>query len=229
MKGKLIVFEGISGTGKETQAKLLQEYLGKLGITCQIVFHPSAELKAILSEWRKNRNIDHVSEVYFLFADRYNRVQEIINPALARGEWLISLRNSVSALVYQGKTPSECTWIQKEFARFEPTPDVLFFFDMTPEEAMTRIEKRRRETGEPLGYFETKEHLYEKRKKYELVLKTIPHVRIDASQSVETIHRNIRMGILRLAKNDPRRYGVIGADKSIEWINERLSHQKKVN
>lgn len=205
MSGKLIVFEGISGTGKETQAKLLAQYLEKRGISARIVYHPSPELKAILNQWRRTRNIDHVSETYFLLADRYNRVQQVIKPALAKGEWIISLRSWVSALAYQGKTTSDRQHITKEFGWFEPTPDVLFFFDMTPEEAILRIEKRSRETGEPLGYFETKEHLYKKRKKYELVLKTIPHVRIDASQSVEIIHRNIRMSISRIAKNGQKR------------------------
>lgn len=226
-KGKLIVFEGISGTGKETQAKLLRDYLGSLGIKSHIVYHPSPELKEILSEWREKRHIDYISESYFLLADRYDRVRQIIKPALARGEWVISLRNWVSALVYQAKTKSDREYIRKEFGWFEPKPDRLFFFDITPEEAMKRVEKRSKEFGEPLGYFETREHLYEKSKTYDLVLKAIPHVRIDASQSVETIHRTIRKGILRLAKRDPRRYGVIGADKSVEWVNERLSHQKK--
>lgn len=205
MSGKLIVFEGISGTGKETQAKLLHEYLATRGIKSQIVYHPSPELKAILFQWRKTRHIDHVSEAYFLLADRYDRVRQVIKPTLARGEWVICLRNWVSALVYQAKTPEERTWITQEFFRFEPKPDVLFFFDITPDAAMKRIIKRRKETGEPLGHFETKEHLYEKRKKYELILKTISHIRIDASQSVDIMHHNIHIEISRLAKNDQKR------------------------
>jgi len=51
--GKLIVFEGVSGTGKETQAKLLQKYLAAHHIRSQIVFHPSPRLKEILSEEEK--------------------------------------------------------------------------------------------------------------------------------------------------------------------------------
>ncbi len=200
MRGKLIVFEGISGTGKETQAKLLQQHLASRKIPSIIVYHPSPELKTILSGWRKKRHIDNISEAYFLLADRYDRVRQIIKPALEKGEWVVCIRNWISALVYQAKTKSDRVYLQKEFGWFEPEPDRLFFFDITPGEAMKRIEKRHEGTGEPLGYFETKEHLYEKRKQYDLVLKTIPHVRIDASQSAETIHRTIRKGIVRLAK-----------------------------
>lgn len=189
--GKLIVLEGISGTGKETQAKLLKDYLAKHGIAARIVYHPSPELKEILSQWRKTRKIDHVSEAYFLMADRYNRVQKVIKPALADGEWVISLRNRVSALVYQAKTPKDRSWISKEFARFEPKPDLLFFFDITPEDALTRIIKRHKETGEALGKFETPAHLADKLRRYRSVMRTTPHVRIDASETVSSIHDHI--------------------------------------
>jgi len=163
-KGKLIVFEGISGTGKETQARLLATYLGKQGIKANIVYHPSPELKEILVSWRKNRQIDHVSEAYFLLADCYNRVRQVIKPALARGEWIIGLRNWVSALIYQAKTPADRQYLKKEFLWFEPPPDLLFFFEISPQKALARIKARHYQTGEPLGKFETLNLLAEKGK-----------------------------------------------------------------
>lgn len=190
-KGKLIVLEGISGTGKETQAKLLKEYLASKGIVSHIVFHPTPDLKEVLSVWRRNRSIDHITEIYLLLADRSDRVRQVINPALARGEWVISLRNSLSALVYQAKTPKERAWTTKEFSRFEPEPDLLFFFDITPEAAITRIKKRHDETGEAIGKFETPGHLAQKRAAYLSVLQSIKHTRIDANQSVSNIHTQI--------------------------------------
>lgn len=195
MHGKFIVLEGISGTGKETQAKLLKEYLADTGIPSQIVYHPTPELKEVLSTWRKSRSIDHITEMYLLLADRSDRVRQVIKPAISKGEWVISLRNWVSALVYQAKTAEERAWVTQEFSRFEPTPDYLFFFDLTPEEAMTRITKRHQETGEPLGKFETLEHLSQKRASYQEVLQSLPHIRIDANQSIETIHQHIQQRI----------------------------------
>lgn len=186
-RGKLIVFEGISGTGKETQAKLLCDYLGSLGIKSHIVYHPSPELKTILSEWRKNRHIDYISESYFLLADRYDRVRQIIKPALETGEWVISLRSWVSALVYQAKTKSDREYIRKEFGWFEPKANYLFYFDIDAARALVRIKKR----GEPRGSFETREKLFEKRNAYQSVLRAIPHITIDASGSIETIHRRL--------------------------------------
>lgn len=190
-RGKLIVFESTSGTGKETQAKLLLKYLSDRGIKSRVVYHPSPELKEILSQWRKTRNIDHISEAYFLLADRANRVEGVINPALGRGEWVISLRSWISALVYQAKTASDRRHFTKEFSSFEPKPDLLFFFDLTPEAALARVMKRHSETGEALGKFETPDLLRQKADAYQSVLKHIPHITIDASQSIEKIHQDI--------------------------------------
>lgn len=194
-QGKLIVFEGISGTGKETQAKLLKKALAAKGIKSHIVYHPTPELKSILSKWRSQRKIDHISEVYFLLADRADRVRQIILPALARGEWVISLRSWISALVYQGKTDDERNWIAHEFSHVEPQGDTVFFFDITPKAALVRIMKRHQDTGEALGKFETPERLKEKKEAYEEVLSQVPHVRVDAGATIQNIHAEIRSSL----------------------------------
>lgn len=191
-KGKFIVFEGVSGTGKETQAKLLSAVLKKqYGITSSVIFHPTPELKNILHDWRHGRDIGDDTEVYLLLADRSNRVARGILPALANGQWIISLRNYVSALVYQGKTPENRRWIKKEFESFEPTPDVLYHFHISPKDALERIQRRHKLTGEAFGKFETLSLLEEKNKKYREVLSDIPHIPIDAAQSIEKIHGTI--------------------------------------
>ena len=199
-KGKLVVFEGISGTGKETQAKLLKDYLGKKGIVAHIVYHPTSELKEILATWRKNRHIDHLTEVYLLLADRRDRMSQVILPALKRGEWVISLRNFVSALVYQGHTSAQRAWIAHEFSHIEHEPDYLFWFDITPVAALARVMKRHQETGEPLGKFETPEHLADKRKKFQTVLRDFSFYKIDAACTIEQIHESITGVILPVAK-----------------------------
>lgn len=191
-KGKFIVFEGISGTGKETQAKLLLDYLKKKGIKTQIVYHPSLELKEVLSRWRKNRNIDNITEAYLLLADRYDMVRRIIKPALSQGEYVISLRNFVSALVYQAKNETDRDFMRKEFRWFEPEPDMLFYFDLTPDEALSRINKRHEQTGENYGKFETQENLKIKLISYRTVMKEITHIKIDAGNSIDEIHNQIR-------------------------------------
>lgn len=173
MKGKLIVFEGISGTGKETQAKLLKKYLLSRGIISHIVFHPSPSLKP------KLRKATVSEQIQLLVADRADRVKHFIIPALSRGEWVISLRNWVSAQVYQGDGES--------VKKVDLLPDWLFYFDIAPYGAMQRIESR----GETRGMYETMKLLNEKRKKYKEVLKNIPHITIDAGQSIDDIAANV--------------------------------------
>lgn len=190
-QGKLIVFEGVSGTGKETQAKLLQRYLEKKHIQSVIVYHPTPELKELLLNWRKQRHIDVTTEVYLLLADRYDRVRQVIDPALEKGHWVISLRSCLSAEVYQGVTPSIRQWIRKEFSRFEPTPYRIIHFTITPEQALKRIMKRHEETGETIGRFENTRALEDKQHAYREVFRHITHISIDAAEDISTIHNKI--------------------------------------
>jgi dTMP kinase len=190
-KGVFIVFEGISGTGKETQAIHLAKFLSEQKKKTRIVYHPSPDLKPILVAWRKNRNIGAVSEVYLLLADRSDRVRQEIRPALGRGEWVISLRNYVSALVYQGSSREEQHWIMQEFLRFEPKPTILFYFDIAPGVARDRILARQKKTDEPVGRFESLQELSKRRGIYHRILRNIPHISIHAERPIHKVHKEI--------------------------------------
>ncbi|MBI5613415.1 dTMP kinase [Candidatus Gottesmanbacteria bacterium] len=193
MHGKLIVFEGISGTGKETQAKLLQESLKERKIVSHIVYHPASEVKSFLSYYKKERRGDWKTLVYLLLADRYCWVNEKIKPALLKGEWVISLRSYISALVYQGESVTDRAWIQRQFAEFEPVPSSLFYFDIDPKIALTRIMTRHEKTGEPLGSYETRKLLTKMRNRYLSVIQTVElhsHT-LDAAHSVKNLHKEI--------------------------------------
>lgn len=198
-KGKFIVFEGISGTGKETQARLLVEYLKTKSITAHIVYHPSSELKPLMKKWLQDRQADWKTIVYLLLADRYNRVSTFINPALERGEWVISLRNYVSAIVYQGESDETREWIKKQFLQFEPRANALIYFYIDPAKAFERILKRHQETGEALGRFETLQKLKEKRSLYRKVLKTISHFSVPAGKTRDIVHALIIDSLKRIS------------------------------
>lgn len=200
-KGKLIVFEGISGTGKETQAKLLTDYLFEQGVSAHIVYHPSPDVKLLLSGWRKERHIDHMTEVYLLLADRYDRVRQRIEPALDRGEWVISLRNYISALVYQGKTERDRRFIREQFGRFDPPADFLFFFDIDPQRAYERVLERNEQTGESLGTYEALDTLKEMGERYRRIFAKIAHIAVRAGSSTQGVHGQIRQHVVVHDKN----------------------------
>jgi dTMP kinase len=178
-QGTFIVFEGVSGTGKETQAKLLQEYLKNKGIVSHIVFHPTSALKPALRKAKSPQE-----QISLLAHDRKKIVDSVIIPALAKGQWVISLRNYVSAMVYQGD--------KEKVKKIDIQPDVLFYFDILPDIAMERIISR----GETRGKYEKINLLTEKRKKYKEVLSHIPHITIDAVASIDDIHKKVMKCIL---------------------------------
>jgi len=195
MKGTYIVFEGISGTGKETQAKLLKTWLSKRQITAHIEYHPTLYAKELLSLWRTKRHIDYVAEAYILLADRYTRITQIVKPALDKGDWVISLRSYISALVYQANTEKDCRDFQSKFLKFEPKPDYLFYFSLSPRKALARIVSRHHDTGEAIGKFENLPALSEKLSRYTHVLRSIPHIALDSTKTIDELHTSIRSSI----------------------------------
>ncbi|OGK16556.1 dTMP kinase [Candidatus Roizmanbacteria bacterium RIFCSPHIGHO2_01_FULL_39_12c] len=186
-----MVFEGISGTGKETQAKLLAEFLQKKGEKPEIVYHPTPEMKNILKLWRQNNN-EIFSEVFFFLADRFAMVKNKILPALKSGKTVISLRNPISSLVYQAENQFHLDLINYLYSTFDPLPDIVFWFDIKPEVAYQRIESRTKKTGEEKGKFEKLNLLKANSQKYIKILKEFKNViRIDAEKSIDEIHQNI--------------------------------------
>lgn len=190
-KGKFIVFEGTSGTGKETQAKRLKKFLEKRGFKTKILYHPTKRLKNTLKKWRKD-NIDLFTEALMFIADRHDVISQSLLPALKNGKVVISLRNEISTLVYQARTKEEINLFEYLYGLFAPEPDIIFYFRFKPEKALERILKRTRETGEERGKFENIKDLKAKRKRYQKIIKRYKNViRLDASLSKDKIHKRI--------------------------------------
>lgn len=197
-QGRLIVFEGISGTGKETQAKRLSRYLRAQGRSNLIIHHPTPNLKEMLNLWRKEKR-GLFPEAFFFIGDRFDSTQKKILPALKAGKIVISLRNRVSTLVYQVSNRWQEELIDYLYSIFEPVPDAIFYFYLKPETALARIEKRTKETGEKKGRFEKLVLLKKKQNRYKRILKDFKNViQVDASKSVDEVHQHIVHSILKL-------------------------------
>lgn len=104
-KGKYIVIEGGDGTGKTTQADLLQQYLESKG---KKVIHlkepggsPVAEaIRSVILDGTLERT--PMTNILLFTANRHELWHSKIKPALERGTWVISTRNYWSTLAYQG-------------------------------------------------------------------------------------------------------------------------------
>lgn len=104
-RGRFVVFEGGDGSGKSTQAARLAVWLRAQGVAAVETFEPGAGATgAVLRELLLHgpETVTPVAEALLMAADRAQHVATEIEPALARGDWVLSDRYVPSSLVYQG-------------------------------------------------------------------------------------------------------------------------------
>ena len=188
-EGKLIVFEGIDGSGKTTISKLFSEYLSKNKINSSWFREPSD------SKWGKKirkladlkDSIPIEDEFQYFLKDRKWDVKNNINPALERGEIVILDRYYFSSACYQGARGLDVKKIIEENRKFSPEPDLLFLIDVDIPTAMKRI-KRSRVTEAKL--FEKESFLLKVRKNY-LELKYDFIWKIDGTGKIEKVTKEV--------------------------------------
>ena len=142
---KFITFEGIDGCGKSTQAKLLLEYMNKSGVETVLVREPggtniSESIREILLHSSSGQMGDR-TESLLMTASRAQLTQEVIIPNMDQGKFVIADRYSDSTLAYQGGGRNlDIEWLIKlnNYATFTLLPDITFFVDIRPEEALRR-------------------------------------------------------------------------------------------
>jgi len=103
---RFIVLEGIDGAGKSSQVAALVEWLGQRGCRVTTCRDPGATaagdaIREILLD-RHDLQLTATAEMLLYMAARAQLVAEVIEPALARGEWVVSDRYLLSNVVYQG-------------------------------------------------------------------------------------------------------------------------------
>jgi dTMP kinase len=188
--GKFVVLEGISGSGKDTQAKLLSDYLVSQGKKARVVNHPTEFFKGIWKQWREEVD-DRNSELFMLLADRVRMVLSEILPALKRGEIVISTRSSVSAQAYQASGGVDESLMRFMFT-FEPVADLLVYLDLPVEMALERADERVKKGSEQdRGFFGDRQT--KQKEQYEKVMVAYPNIiRIDAGGSVEEVFELVK-------------------------------------
>ena len=140
-----ISFEGIDGSGKSTQAKLLIERLNSNSIETCFVREPggtkiSEEIRKILLDDRAEE-MSSRTEALLMCASRAQLTKNIIMPELKSGKWVIADRYSDSTLAYQGGGRGiDLDWLVKlnEFATFGTQPDVTFYIDVDSDIGLQR-------------------------------------------------------------------------------------------
>ncbi|PCJ72988.1 MAG: dTMP kinase [Rhodobacteraceae bacterium] len=143
-KGVFLTFEGIDGSGKSSQAKILADALRERGHSVVLTREPGGspgaeEIRKLLVEGDPNRWSPE-TEILLFYAARRDHVERTILPALEHGDIVISDRFADSTRVYQGAVRADLREtvdaIHDRMIGFEP--DRTFIIDMDPDAALSR-------------------------------------------------------------------------------------------
>ena len=156
-RGLLIVFEGIDGSGKSTQCRMLADLLNKKGIANISLAEPTRgkwgmKIRQLLAKGRNG--ISANEELEWFMNDRREDVKQNIEPALKAGKVVLMDRYYFSTAAYQGALGFDPEKIRVDNERFAPIPDRVLIFHNSPEKSLERIESSREEKSafEKRGY-----------------------------------------------------------------------------
>ncbi len=197
-----ITFEGGEGSGKSTQLQLLKEWLNPL-LDKPAVFtrepggtEGAEAIRDLLVTGAVDR-WDKLTETLMYMAARRDHLQRVIWPSLEEGRWVVSDRFVDSTICYQGYGHNinlETLWSMYNVIAGDFMPDLTFYLDVDSEIGLKRTSER---SGK-----EAEENRFES---------------IDIS-----FHKRLRAGFLTLAEQNPDRYVVIDAHRSIQAIQQTI-------
>jgi len=145
--GKFITFEGIDGAGKSSHIEFVADWLRAQGRTVIVSREPGGTpLGEKLRELLLHESMHLETEALLMFASRRENLAQVIEPALARGEWVICDRFTDSSFAYQGggrkldlrKLETLEAWVHPD-----RQPDLTLLFDVPLEVARARLNATR--------------------------------------------------------------------------------------
>jgi dTMP kinase len=165
-QGFLLALEGIDGSGKTTQARLLRAALEARGFRVVLTQEPSTgpwgrKLRLYLQG--PSRHLSPAAELELFLADRREHVREVIQPALAAGHVVISDRYYHSSVAYQGALGLDAAAILAQNEAFAPRPDLVFVLTLPVAAARARLKQARRQglqVSEEAAYLEQVAAIY---------------------------------------------------------------------
>ena len=198
-RGRFITLEGIDGAGKSTHAAWLKEALLTRGRTVVATREPGGTpLGEALRALLLTQPMTHDTEALLMFAARREHVEQVIDPALARGDWVLCDRFTDATFAYQGGGHGVPRERIAELERFIPAncrPDLTILFDVPIEVSRERLQ-RGRASGRDLDKFEREEFAFFER---------------------------VRNVYLERAAREPARFRVVNAARPMNEVQSDLS------
>jgi dTMP kinase len=145
--GKFISFEGIDGAGKSTHIGFVTEFLAARGKTVVSSREPGGtELGEKLRALLLHQKMHIETEALLMFASRREHLAQVIEPAIARGDWVLSDRFTDASFAYQSgargmdrsKIEALADWVHPD-----RWPDLTLLFDVPVEVARQRLDAER--------------------------------------------------------------------------------------
>ncbi len=200
-EGRFIVFEGVDGSGKSTQAYLLTKYLSQQKLHVLATREPGGtdcgeKMREILLDARIE-DLSPQCELLLYMASRAQHVERLIKPALEKGHIVICERYNWSTIAYQGYAGGLPIETVEEIGRFATgglEPDLTVVLDIDPDTAAVR------ETG-GVGP---------------------PYDRIER-KGVEFQHK-VRAGFLELMKRHPEKARLVDASLPAKQVHEEIKN-----
>ncbi len=200
MRGRFITFEGIDGSGKSTQLRLLAGDLRVRGLDVLTTLQPGGtplgqRLREAFLETEEN--VHPMAELLLFAADRAQHVNFLVKPALEEGRIVISDRYSDATAAYQGAGRGFDEKIIEQVINLATgglKPDLTLFFDIPIEKAILRTSARTDK-------------------------ETITN-RMD--KETTDFYERVRRAYLKIAETEPRRFRIIEASGSIDEVHAKV-------
>ncbi len=156
--GLFVIVEGIDGTGKSTLVSNLYRILKKKGIDVLVTFEPTHGKwgRKLRQSFSARKRMSPEEELSLFVKDRKEHLIETVLPALEAGRVVLCDRYYFSTMAYQGARGLDPQNIKEKNRAFAITPDICFLLELSPEQAVERITKGRREA---INNFEQLEYL----------------------------------------------------------------------
>ncbi|MDJ0882365.1 MAG: dTMP kinase [Gammaproteobacteria bacterium] len=197
-KNKMIVIDGVDGSGKGEQTRRLHSVFNQMEISCILTREPGGSaaaenIRELLVNGEPDK-WDSMTELLLMYAARRAHLRDTVWPALEAGNWVISDRFADSSRAFQGIAGDlglETVEAIHKISIQNFKPDLVIILDIDQDVALARAEAR----GSGEDRFEKKGSNY---------------------------HKRVRQAFREIAQSDTRQYELVDASGSIQSVHQKI-------
>lgn len=198
-RGRFITLEGIDGAGKSTHVAWIRDALATRGHVVVATREPGGTpLGERLRELLLGETMTHDTEALLMFAARREHLEQVIRPALARGDWVLCDRFTDATYAYQGGghgVSVERIRQLEDWVHDGCEPDLTLLFDVPLDVSRERLANNAREGG-VLDKFE---------------------------REYQTYFERVRAVYLQRAREEPRRFRIVDSSRPVDDVRAQLT------